>query len=111
MVTQVQVSWVQFRVPSPAVGVPIYAFTPLYGINPCTCGCGCSCCQSLPEGPVRRNAGESRVRYTTGELALSATDLHAGGFGVSWGHTRSFANRLTQNTNVGSGYNWQVLEW
>jgi hypothetical protein len=33
------------------------------------------------------------------------------GCGMPWGHTRSFAGRLTPDTNVGNGNNWQVAEW
>jgi hypothetical protein len=38
-------------------------------------------------------------------------DPQAGGFGVPWGHTRSFASRLTQSTNLGNGVNWQIQQW
>jgi hypothetical protein len=51
------------------------------------------------------------VRYGTGEVVLEATDLHANGCGTPWGYRRSFASRLTQDANVGSGYNWQVAHW
>jgi hypothetical protein len=51
------------------------------------------------------------VRYSSGELSLEYDDISAGGFGVPWGHTRSFANRLSENESVGQGFNWQVHQW
>jgi len=51
------------------------------------------------------------IRYSTGEIALNAVDIESGGFGIPWGHTRSFANRLSRNESVGNGFNWQVEQW
>ena len=107
MATSVQVSWIQFTVPdhAPDLGNPV---NPLGG---CGCGCACNACAVKPNGPKAPGASGGPIRYGTGEIVLSATDLSTGGFGFPWGHTRSFASRLSQPTNVGNGFNWQVQEW
>jgi hypothetical protein len=51
------------------------------------------------------------VRYATGELSLSADDITSSGFGVPWGHTRSFASRQSHNESIGNGLNWHVEQW
>ena len=51
------------------------------------------------------------VRYATGELSLAAADIASDGFGVRWGHTRSFASRMSVSETGGNGFNWQVQEW
>src|SRR5947208_11715868 len=51
------------------------------------------------------------IRYFSGEIDLKVTDLAADGFGVPWGHTRSFSSQLSENTNAGNGYNWQIKQW
>ena len=59
-------------------------------------------CSAFSEGPIR---------YANGELRLTATDISSSGFGVPWGHTRSFASRMSWTQTVGQGYNWQVSQW
>ena len=73
-------------------------------------GCGCSAC-TPPANPAPNPCSKSPVRYGTGELAITATDVESGGFGLHWGHTRNFANQLTLPTNLANGYNWQIVEW
>lgn len=53
------------------------------------------------------------MRYANGELSVVADDLRDGGFGLPWGHTRSFASRLERfdSDYVGNGYNWLVAQW
>ena len=51
------------------------------------------------------------TRYGSGEVALSADDLETSGVGLPWGHTRSFASRLSANDYIGNGFNWQVKQW
>ncbi|MBI3861131.1 MAG: hypothetical protein HY290_04465, partial [Planctomycetia bacterium] len=51
------------------------------------------------------------VRYATGELVFLASDFQSNGFGIPWGHTRSFSSRLTTPVNLGNGWNWQIREW
>lgn len=67
-------------------------------------GCGAKRC---PIGIWSR----APVNYATGELSLVANDLSADGFGVPWGHTRSFSSRLSVSQTLGHGFNWQVAEW
>jgi len=54
---------------------------------------------------------KSPVRYATGEIAVSAVDIASDGFGVPWGHTRSFASRQSHNESLGHGFNWHVEQW
>jgi len=136
-VTDVECSWIQFQVPNPAPGVPTDPSNPCFGrkiLPPPPAGCGCACpgnggqcvggvqqaqacgcgCQPAncpPPPPAGACFSCNPVRYATGEIQVIATDLEAEGFGVPWGHTRSFANRLTENTLAGNGFNWQVREW
>jgi len=42
---------------------------------------------------------------------LSCDDIGSDGYGVPWGHRRSFASRLSVNDTFGNGFNWQVEEW
>ena len=79
--------------------------------------CGPKCKSKPPRGttpktpPPAETTSKPSVRYSTGEIVLEAVDLSAEGFGVPWGHTRSFASQLSTNDNIGNGYNWQVEEW
>src|SRR4051794_27692964 len=111
MATTIQCSLVQFTTPAHADGVPTDPKDRCFGKKPCGCGCGCAGCGAPPTGPACPCATPKSVRYATGEVVAEADDLHAGGFGLPWGHTRSFASRLTAATNAGNGYNWQVAEW
>jgi hypothetical protein len=38
-------------------------------------------------------------------------DLASGGFGIPWGHTRSFLSRIYVDTDIGQGFDWQVAQW
>src|SRR5690349_20295276 len=105
MPTYLQISWISLSAPNHACGVPKQPSE-----SP-DCGCGCKCCQAAAKGPKPVSRSGGPIRYATGEIEIQATDLQAGGFGLPWGHTRSFANRLTEDTNAGQGYNWQVAEW
>ncbi|QDU01709.1 tRNA3(Ser)-specific nuclease WapA precursor [Gimesia chilikensis] len=51
------------------------------------------------------------IRYGTGEFDYSISDFKADGYGIPWGHTRSFRSRLSHSETIGQGYNWQVKEW
>ncbi len=64
-----------------------------------------------PPDPKPPSISKAPIRYATGEIYLPATDLHSNGGGFPWGHTRSFASRLSENTNAGNGYNWRVKDW
>jgi RHS repeat-associated protein len=62
----------------------------------------CDAADSTSDGPVR---------YATGELVLSATDLQSKGYGIPWGHTRTYSNQFPSPVNMGNGWNWQVRDW
>ncbi|HUY33808.1 MAG TPA: hypothetical protein VMV69_13750, partial [Pirellulales bacterium] len=51
------------------------------------------------------------LRYYNGELQLRVKDVASGGYGIPWGHTRIWSNRLSNSYDFGQGYNWTVLEW
>ncbi|RCS49488.1 hypothetical protein DTL42_13265 [Bremerella cremea] len=51
------------------------------------------------------------VRYANGELQLRIKDLSSEAFGVPWGHTRVYSNRLSNSYNYGNGFNWMIHEW
>jgi hypothetical protein len=108
----IEVSWIQLAIPEHAPGAPINPNDPLFGRNPaCGCGCGCQPAGCPPPAPRAPKAAKLSTRYGTGEVILTASDVHAKGYGTPWGHTRSFASRLSADTNVGNGNNWQVREW
>lgn len=67
-----------------------------------------SCNPFICRPPSRSSAP---VTYGTGEFDYSITDLNVKGYGVPWGHTRSFRPRLNHSETIGQGYNWQVKEW
>lgn len=70
---------------------------------PCNCACAASNTGNISTGPVR---------YSSGELVYRQSDVPGGGgYGVPWGHTRTFAPRLSQNESLGQGYNWRVEQW
>lgn len=93
-------------------------------VDPCPDG---TCCLP-PIGPGRGgNGGPSGcgpgkcfapsspnpIRYATGALELAANDLSSPGFGQSWGHTRTYGQRLFRNGSLESydgvnGRNWFV---
>lgn len=68
-------------------------------------------CNGTTCTPISHNYSPAPIRYSTGEMAINATDLSTNGYGIPWGHTRSFANRQTANQSVGNGFNWLVKEW
>jgi hypothetical protein len=51
------------------------------------------------------------IRYSTGEIMYQVNDLASSGFGIPWGHTRSFLSRIYVDTDVGQGFDWQVAQW
>jgi hypothetical protein len=51
------------------------------------------------------------VRYFNGEVRLTVDDLPSPGFGMAWGHQRTYSNRLSSNADFGNGYNWLVDQW
>lgn len=66
-------------------------------------------CEAAGDGA---SVSSGPVRYSSGELVYQQSDVPGGsGFGIPWGHTRSFAPRLSENESIGQGYNWQVAQW
>ena len=57
------------------------------------------CVQSYSPNPVR---------YANGQLLLVETDLVSGGFGLPWGHQRSYGNLL--GGSGANGFNWVVWQ-
>src|SRR5665213_3302172 len=55
---------------------------------------------SIPGHPPFNTKGP--VRYATGELVIGAADLLLSGYGVPWGHTRSFSSSLNVSQTVGN---------
>lgn len=107
MAVTIEVSWVRLQIPDHVPAVPEQDCAPLC----CGADCACDRCGAPPHGPHPPRKSPAPVNHATGEMILHATDLHAAGFGVPWGHTRSFANRLTQPADAGNGYNCQVQQW
>jgi RHS repeat-associated protein len=60
---------------------------------------------------LMEDSPEAPVRYFNGELQLRSKDLGSDGFGIPWGHTRIYSNRLSNSFDFGNGHNWLVLEW
>ncbi|WP_166442703.1 RHS repeat domain-containing protein [Phragmitibacter flavus] len=48
------------------------------------------------------------VRYSSGQLQFEETDLSLKTFGLNWGHSRSYANRLNTNAVGLNGSSWLV---
>jgi hypothetical protein len=60
---------------------------------------------------LMEDSPEAPIRYFNGELQLRIQDLGSQGFGVPWGHTRIYSNRLENSYDFGNGYNWLVHQW
>ena len=50
------------------------------------------------------------MNYATGALSLVQNDLQSAGFGIVWGHTRSYSNRNNNNAAGLNGSSWMVRE-
>lgn len=77
------------------------------------------CCECDCENPADQEAcaesGQSSgpVRYGTGQIVHTETDLTSNAFGIRWGHTRSYANVLVGTGGNGSSLNgnrWYVRQ-
>ena len=80
-------------------------------------GCGPGGCGQSPSGPQPlaggRESSRNPVRFATGTLELTETDLLATGFGEAWGHTRTYGHRIANAAGLGSydgvnGRDWFV---
>ena len=108
MGTTYYISWVELQLPDHLPGHPprVAPINPPPPRNGCHCACNCP----PPHCPPPQLSPRP-IRYATGELAANVEDMSTGGFGGTWGHTRSYANRLSFPANAGNGNNWQVKEW
>jgi len=48
------------------------------------------------------------IRYATGQVIFDQVDLESEGFGMEWGHTRSYTNGLRNNAGSANGNGWFV---
>ena len=78
------------------------------------CGCSNSCadCSGAKQNTTGCNSSFSSfpVRYSNGEIRLVSQDLGSDGFGVEWGHTRSYSNRVSPTNEGINGNSWFVKE-
>src|SRR6516225_9572690 len=105
----VDLCWVDFEVPNHLAGAPP-RLNPAWCHPPAQCGCQCAC-NCPPAQPIPPQCAQFPIRYASGEIVYAVADVESHGFGDEWGHTRSFANQLSETTNPGNGNNWQVKEW
>lgn len=79
-----------------------------------TCSCETTCSKGGGGGPPPSPSGPSTssypVEFATGNVVIRATDIDSNGFGMLWGHSRSFSNRLATNWNFGNGTNWVISQ-
>jgi RHS repeat-associated protein len=66
----------------------------------------CDCCSSSSCDPFSAHP----VRYSSGEVRVVERDLSSTGFGLPWGHTRSYSNRVTNPDEGFNGSSWFVKE-
>ena len=83
--------------------VPVPIGVPPRVAPPPVCGCNI--------GPQAPAFSVEPIRYATGEMQITGTDISTNGFGLTWGHTRSFSSRQSVNETIGNGFNWKVQEW
>ncbi len=77
---------------------------------------GPNVCPTCPNGTGAPGTGTPEtsdfpIRYATGEVMLSATDIIARGYGKPWGHSRRLGNRLSFSRDAGNGFNWFIDQW
>jgi RHS repeat-associated protein len=72
----------------------------------------CMDCSLAKESATQCNSSYSLfpVRYSNGEIYLVEQDLGSEGFGVEWGHTRSYSNRVSPTNEGFNGNSWFVKE-
>lgn len=86
-----------------------------------TMGCGdddnndeCTDCEGNDTGNCDDHSSSSYsafpIRYATGEVRLVTQDLDSTDFGLPWGHTRSYSNRVTAPDEGINGSSWFVKE-
>jgi hypothetical protein len=82
--------------------------------NSCNSDDECDDCNEQDSGSCDDHSSSSYsafpVRYATGEVRLVVKDLSADNFGIAWGHTRSYSNRVTVPSEGVNGSSWFVQE-
>ena len=78
------------------------------GGRPCCAGSSGS---ARSDCPPHSSFSAHPVRYINGEVQVVNQDLTISGFGVPWGHTRSYSNQLTNQADGTNGNSWRVKEW
>ena len=68
----------------------------------------CSCVDETSEHPVRFSNGELKFEVT--DLSLSVNGSSALGGEQTWGHTRTYGNRMPIQ-DYGNGFNWPIRQW
>jgi RHS repeat-associated protein len=81
---------------------------------PDNCDCPPCDCTGASTGDCTDHSSSSYsgqpVRYASGQIRLVEQDLASNGFGVAWGHTRSYSNRVTAPDQGLNGSSWFVKE-
>ena len=79
----------------------------------CSDACHSDCNPPSGSGSGSGSGGFSSnpVRYANGEVKIVVSDLSSTGFGMPWGHTRSYSNQLTSQMSGHNGNSWFVGEW
>ena len=49
------------------------------------------------------------MRYFNGEVRLEVADISAPGFGIPWGHSRTYSNQQRVDFDRGNGWNWNPV--
>jgi RHS repeat-associated protein len=56
------------------------------------------------------DTSDEPVKFSSGMLQLKAVDLRSSGFGIPWGHSRSYANKVSDNALGLNGSSWLVRQ-
>ncbi len=56
------------------------------------------------------DTSEEPVKFSSGMLQLAAVDLRSSGFGIPWGHSRSYANKVSDNALGVNGSSWLMRQ-
>src|SRR5437879_2560603 len=79
--------------------------------NNCDCppcdSCGTTSADDCTDTSSSSYSGHP-IRYSNGEIRLVMQDLGSNGFGLPWGHTRSYSNRVTNPATGFNGSSWFV---
>lgn len=59
---------------------------------------------------ILEDSTETPVRFMNGQLNERINDIGSNGYGLPWGQTRIYNNRLANNYDYGCGMNWMIHE-